>query len=270
MRLPRARPLREPEERDAPASSRRLHCRTARPPGTHGACPAPRALPGANPFPAGPQLRSPGVGGGVGRAGGAPEPRGLTRVVLQRCWRPGMPALPEPGLREGGGNQGILEWFGVGKSSRSNPCHGQGASTTRVTFRAAAVPVPGSAAFMSTHFGMVKRLPGPALTSQKCWELPRCSSSPSKHAPRSWDRAGDSGGTPVTPTPATTVSPTGPTLAGSGHLKPIPREFQPWFGPSPWAVGMPGVGQTQGPSQDGNVEVRGVQGVLVPLTATQE
>lgn len=119
MRLPRARPLREPEERDAPASSRRLHCRTARPPGTHGACPAPRALPGANPFPAGPQLRSPGVGGGVGRAGGAPEPRGLTRVVLQRCWRPGMPALPEPGLRGGGEIREF--WSGLGWENHPDP-----------------------------------------------------------------------------------------------------------------------------------------------------
>lgn len=49
-------------------------------PGTQRALPGTqRALPGLNPFPA----ELPGVGEGVGRAGGAAEQRGLTRVVLR-------------------------------------------------------------------------------------------------------------------------------------------------------------------------------------------
>lgn len=53
---------------------------TAALPGAQRACPAPGALPGANPF----RAALPRVGGGVGRAGGAPAPRGLTRALLQR------------------------------------------------------------------------------------------------------------------------------------------------------------------------------------------
>lgn len=103
---------------------------------------------------------------------------------------------------------------------------------------------------------MVKPLPEPTLTPKQCWELPRCPNSPSKPVPRSRDKAGDT----------------------RGHQ--CPPELRAWPGPVtsnqcpknssfvPGAEGRPGL--TQSPSQEGNVELRGLQGVPVPVTATQE
>lgn len=165
-----------------------------------------------------------------------------------------MSAPPESGLREIGGFWGGLRWKNQSGCIR---CDGQGDFTTPGGSESAAVLVPGSATFVSSHFGMVKRLPGPALTPKKCWELPRSANSPSKPPPGAGTRQvtpGDSG------------------VAHSRH-RHVPDGTNPsWVRPLRGnsrripALGMPGAGQ----SQDGNVEVRGFRGVLVPVTATQE
>lgn len=170
---------------------------------------------------------------------------------------------PRAGPAEGGrGNQGILGWFEVGKSSWAGRFHR--ARWLRVTSRASPwlshLHVPsfwdGQAPFR-THPHTPK-----VLGAAQVLQISEQTRAQERGHGR-WHR-----GTSVSPTPATVVSPMGPALARCGHFRPIPREFQPCFGTNPRAVGMPGAGQTRDPSRGRNVEVSGQQSVFVPLTAT--
>lgn len=119
----------------------------------------------------------------------------------------------------------------MGKSARSQPCHRQGDSTTPGGSESPAVPLLSPSLARPPRcpliLGWSSALQDPPSHPKSAGSCPGAQVLRANASPGAGTRQVTPGDTGV-PSPATAMSPTGPALAGSGHFKAIPREFQPW------------------------------------------
>lgn len=125
---------------------------------------------------------------------------------------------------------------GKKKSVRSDLCRREGDSSTlggsespSVVTRALLSPFLALPPSCPLILGWSSPFQNPPSHLKKCWELPRCPNSPSKPAPRSGDKAGDTGGhqcppgLPAWPGPVTSNQfPKNSSLVLEGNPEPIP------------------------------------------------